>query len=50
MNTVKIDNEGNMRYYNEDGVLHRIDGPAIEFFDGRGIWYSNGVKISPPTK
>jgi hypothetical protein len=30
------------RKYWSNGELHRVDGPAIEFFDGRKFWYKNG--------
>ena len=30
-----IDEDGNVRWYNSDGDLHRIDGPAMEYPDGR---------------
>ena len=43
---IKIDNEGNTRYYTHDGLLHRVNGPAIEWPDGRGVWYVNGDRKS----
>jgi len=27
---------------NKDGEVHRLDGPAIEYTDGRKDWYQNG--------
>ena len=30
------------KYYWKYGVLHRDDGPAIEFFDGAKYYYRNG--------
>jgi len=27
-----------------NGILHREDGPAIEYIDGGKMWYVNGVK------
>lgn len=27
-----------------DSILHRVDGPAIVFDDGRTVWYRFGVK------
>jgi hypothetical protein len=29
-------------FFNEQGKLHRLDGPAILFFDGYEEWYLNG--------
>jgi hypothetical protein len=37
-----IDSGGNKFWYNSRGQLHRIDGPAIEFFSGDKAWYKNG--------
>ena len=31
-----------MKYYNENGQLHREDGPAIEDSNGDKAWYFNG--------
>jgi len=28
-----------------DNMFHRIDGPAIEYPDGRKSWYLDGVKV-----
>lgn len=28
-----------------DGTIHRLDGPAIVWGDGRQTWYVNGIKI-----
>ena len=38
----EIDEDGTKRWYNEDGFLHREDGPAIEWGDGDKEWYRNG--------
>jgi hypothetical protein len=38
----KIDAYGNEEWFNEEGVLHRTDGPAIEYRDGLKYWYING--------
>jgi hypothetical protein len=40
----KIDEEGNRRWYNSDGKLHREDGPAIERADGSKVWCLNGKR------
>ena len=35
-----IDKEGTKRYYIKGtNILHREDGPAIEFFNGSKYWY-----------
>jgi len=39
---MKIDDMGNVYYYNEKGQLHRLDGPAIEYWNGGKEWYENG--------
>jgi hypothetical protein len=31
-------------YRNEQGYLHREDGPAIEFANGTKAWYLNGER------
>jgi len=36
-----IDEDGNKRWYNDRGELHREDGPAIEWVDGSKEWYIN---------
>ena len=33
-----IDVDGTKRWFNEDGDLHREDGPAIEFANGTKFW------------
>jgi len=33
-------------YCNEPGQLHRVDGPAIEYADGRREWRLNGQQIT----
>ncbi len=38
----KIDRFGNVRYYNEQNQLHRVDGPAIESANGYKEWWQNG--------
>ena len=38
--TVKVDNNGNKRWYSND-KLHREDGPAIEYANGDKCWYIN---------
>ena len=38
---IKVDEDGTRRYYNTAGQLHRTDGPAIEYTDGRKEWWQN---------
>ena len=38
---IAIDKEGTKRYY-VNKVLHREEGPAIEWSDGTKYWYKNG--------
>lgn len=41
-NTKKfIKNSYGTRWYNEFGELHREDGPAVEWDDGRKEWFQN---------
>ena len=37
---IKISSEEKRWYKN--GLLHREDGPAVEFFNGTKFWYKNG--------
>jgi len=30
------------RWYNLEGQLHRVDGPAVEYADGNKLYYING--------
>jgi hypothetical protein len=39
----EINECGNKRWYNENGMLHRTDGPAVEFADGSKWWCVNGM-------
>jgi hypothetical protein len=38
------DENGNNEWY-INGLLHRSDGPAVEYSNGRADWYCYGVKI-----
>ena len=38
---IEIGKNGSRRYYNADGQLHRMEGPAVEWEGGRR-WYQNG--------
>lgn len=44
MKTYKVtkDDEGTTRWYNEEGLYNREDGPAIEYVDGTKEWWLNG--------
>jgi hypothetical protein len=39
---IDIDSGGNKYWYNDDGQLHREDGPAMEFANGNKVWKTNG--------
>ncbi|MFO0190304.1 MAG: hypothetical protein ACK54F_03540 [Planctomycetia bacterium] len=41
MSAPTIDEYGTKRYFNEQGQLHRTDGPAVEYADGTKAWYVN---------
>ncbi len=32
---------GTIFYKNKEGAYHRLNGPAVEFSDGRKYWYKN---------
>jgi len=38
---VKVHDNGNREWY-LNGKLHRIDGPAVEYYNGAKFWYLNG--------
>jgi hypothetical protein len=40
---VEIDVFGHKRYY-KNGLLHRTNGPAVEYSDGAKHWYLNGER------
>jgi hypothetical protein len=40
---ISEDQHGNKRWYVGDS-LHRIDGPAVVWVDGRHDWYLNGMR------
>ena len=42
--TLEIDKFGNKFWKNKEGLLHRLDGPALEWPGGGGKrWYENGL-------
>lgn len=42
MTNPEIDTYGTRQWYNERRLLHRTDGPAVEYTDGSYLWYHNG--------
>ena len=40
--SIKIDNSNTIRYY-LNNLLHRDNGPAVEFAEGDKWWYKNGL-------
>ena len=38
-----VDNNGNERWYDECGRLHRDDQPAVIFWNGCQKWYDRGL-------
>ena len=38
---VKVYSDGRQRWY-QNGLLHRLDGPAVEYENGTKRWYQNG--------
>ena len=40
MNIVKFDDQ--IKYHNDLGQRHRLDGPAVEYTNGSKFWYQNG--------
>lgn len=41
---LKIRSNGDKFWYNKQGKLHRLDGPAIEFANGDKEWWINGKR------
>jgi len=42
--TVRIDEEGTFWYKEGTKILHREDGPAVEYADGSKYWWLNGER------
>ena len=38
---IEVGENGSRRYYNTNGQLHRVEGPAVEWAGGRR-WYQHG--------
>ena len=43
---VTVDEEGTTRWYKDAkcNILHRENGPAVEYADGTKFWFQNGQK------
>ena len=41
---IDVSNDGDIRYFNADGQLHRETGPAAIWADGTKIWFQNGLR------
>ena len=39
-----INTSGDKYWTNESGLLHREDGPAVEYANGDKQWYLNGIR------
>ena len=46
MNPRMIENEAGNKVWWLNGSPYRIDGPAIEYVDGRKSWYLNNNKLT----
>lgn len=44
MNNIKTVYENRIEYTNENGLLHRVDGPAIEWNNGDKSYFLNGMR------
>lgn len=42
----KIDSKGHKYWYNDKGLLHRLNGPAIEYFNSSKSWYIDDLKYT----
>jgi hypothetical protein len=42
MSNITIDSVGNKEWHDNDGVLHRLAGPAFEGINGSKAWWVNG--------
>ena len=40
----EVDDYGTVRWFNADGVRHRVDGPAVTNSFGTKRWYLNGER------
>jgi hypothetical protein len=44
MKITRIEYPSIIEWRNENGLLHREDGPAIEYLNGDKEWYLNGME------
>lgn len=42
MSNLKVNAVGDKYWYNDDGLYHRLDGPACEYANGAKSWYVEG--------
>ena len=47
MEELSVAADGTVTFRDEDGRLHREDGPAATYPDGREIWFIDGVRVPP---
>jgi len=49
---VHVEDNGTIRWYNEKELQHRLDGPAVELFNGNKFWYQEGKfhRLDGPAK
>ena len=40
--TLKVGSDGTKTWY-QNGMRHRLDGPAVEYSSGNKAWYQNGM-------
>ena len=43
---VMVDKNKTIRWFNDKGELHRLDGPAIEYADGYKEWWVDNKKMT----
>ena len=41
---IVVSDDGDTRYFNADGRLHRETGPAAIWSDGSKFWFQNGLR------
>ena len=41
---IRLYPDGDKEYYNNEGLLHREDGPAVIYKNGPKCWYLNGKR------
>ena len=43
---VRVYDNGDIYWRNQEGQLHREDGPAVEYADGSKEWWVNGQRMT----